>query len=168
MEYVIKQSLDELKYAYSRLIDKLDEHMKTLKDNDVPFRRYVGMKRSLLLLKLDYLSRKAIKSNKMKESEELLANKILQNFQIDITDAISIGLVGEREMKRALILKAYEEMAKEGMKYKDIKAMLSKEYGVSVSSIEKMVYRPLRPSATPPKKGEKRTRPSLTLKDGEN
>ncbi len=142
MEYIIKQSFEELKYAYSRLIDKLDEHMKTLKDNDKPFRRYVGMKRSLLLLKLDYLSKKATKSKKMKESEDLLANKILQNFQIDVTDAITIGLVGEREMKKALIIKAYEEMAKEGLKYKDIKARLSKEYGVSVSSIEKMVYKP--------------------------
>lgn len=142
MEYIIKQSLEEVKYAYSRLIDKLDEHMKTLKDSDVPFIRYVGMKRALLLLKLDYLSKKEINGNKMKENEELLANKILQNFQIDITDAIRAGLVGEKEMKRVLILKAYDEMAKEGKKYKDIKALLSKEYGVSASSIEKMVYRP--------------------------
>lgn len=31
-------------------------------------------------------------------------------------------------------------MAKEGMKYKDIKALLSEKYGVSVSMIEKLVY----------------------------
>jgi hypothetical protein len=32
-------------------------------------------------------------------------------------------------------------MAKEGKKYKDIKKELSKKYGMSVSSIEKLVYR---------------------------
>jgi len=141
MEYIIKQSIGEVEYAYSRLIDKLDEHMKTLKDSGVPFIRYVGMKRALLKLKLVYLSKKEINGNKMKESEELLANKILQNFHIDITGAIGIGLIGEKEMKRVLILKSYREMAKEGKKYKDIKEKLSKEFGVSISSIEKMVYR---------------------------
>lgn len=141
MEYAIKQSLDEVKYAYSRLIDKLDEHMKTLKDNDKPFTSYVGMKRKLLKTKLSYLEQKAINSNKLQESEELLVNVVLQKFGIDVSEAASIGLLGEKEMKKVLIVKIYEDMAKEGMKYKDIKAYLSKEYGVSVSSIEKMVYR---------------------------
>ena len=49
--------------------------------------------------------------------------------------------MGEKEMKKVLILKAYQDMAKRGMKYKDIKAALSKEYGVSVSGIEKLIYR---------------------------
>lgn len=141
MNYVINQSLGEVKYAYSRLLDKLDEHMKTLKDGQKPFISYVGMKRSLLRLKLDYLEQKPINGNKLRESEELLVNKIIQVFGIDVSEAASIGLLGEKEMKKVLILKRYEEMAKEGLKYKDIKTILSKEYGVSVSSIEKMVYR---------------------------
>ena len=61
MEYIINQSLGEVKYAYSRLIDKLDEHMSTLREKQKPFISYVGMKRALLRLKLDYLEQKPIK-----------------------------------------------------------------------------------------------------------
>lgn len=141
MEYAINQSKEEIKYVYSRLINKLDEHMKVLKDSDMPFLSYVGMKRELLKLNINYLSQNPIKRNNLTESEYLLINKILQNFQIDITEAISIGLVKERDMKKALILKTYDEMSRQGLKYCDIKKKLSSEYGVSVSAIEKMVYR---------------------------
>lgn len=141
VNYVVKQSLEELKYVYSRLVDKVDEHRGLLAENGKPFLSFVGMKKDLLRLKLDYLSQKPINKHKITESEYLLINKIIQNFQIDVSDAVEFGLVCERDMKKALILKTYHEMAKTGLKYIDIKQKLSGEYGITVSAIEKMVYR---------------------------
>jgi len=43
-------------------------------------------------------------------------------------------------LKRILIVYYYEQMSKKGLKYKDIKQILSDKYGFSVSSIEKLMY----------------------------
>ena len=59
-----------------------------------------------------------------------------------ICDNICLINKGEKVLEGNLnrIKKEYGEMAKEGMKYKDIKVLLSEKYGLSVSSIEKLVY----------------------------
>jgi hypothetical protein len=141
--YEIEQSKAVIGKQYSKLIDQLNFHIKLLALNRQPFTSAVAIKRGLHRLRIDYLPSvdSAIKGiKKLSESEELLASEVLEKFNTDIKEAIEIGLVGEKEMKRVLLKKEYEDMAKEGMKYKDIKVLLSQKYGLSVSTIEKLVY----------------------------
>ena len=142
--YEIEQSKSAVRMQYSKLIDQLNFHIKLLAVNGKPFTSSVAIKRGLHRLRIDYLP--SVDSGlssfkKITDNEALLANEVLEKFNADIQEAIEIGLVGEREIKRVLLKKEYEEMAKEGMKYKDIKVLLSEKYGLSVSSIEKLVYK---------------------------
>jgi hypothetical protein len=139
--YAIEQSENEVKKAYSFLIDRINEHVKLLAENSKPITSIMGIKRALHRLRLNYIEKKPKEEIRLSESLELLANEVLDKYNVDIKDVIDIGLVGEKEIKRALVKKEYEEMAKQNMTYKVIKAKLSKRYGLSVSSIEKLVYR---------------------------
>ncbi len=167
--YIIEQSNNEVKKAYSFLIDRINDHVKLLAENSKPIISIMGIKRALFRLRIAYIEEKPKEELRLSESLELLANEVLDKYNVDIKDAIDIGLVGEKEIKRALVKKEYKEMAKQNMTYKVIKAKLSKRYGLSVSSIEKLVYRkpshfsklsvieeirPLRLSGTSPIKGE--------------
>ena len=141
--YEIKQSKTSIKKQYSKLIDQLNVHIKLLAINGKPFTSAVAVKRGLRRLRIDYLpdiSEGVKKVKKLTESEEKLVNEVLDKLNADIRESIEIGLVGEKEIKRVLLKKEYGEMAKEGIKYKDIKVLLSEKYGLSVSSIEKLVY----------------------------
>ena len=141
--YEIEQSKSSIKKQYSKLIDQLDVHIKLLAINGKPFTSAVAVKRGLRRLRIDYLpdiSEGVKKVKKLTESEEKLVNEVLDKLNADIRESIEIGLVGEKEIKRVLLKKEYGEMAKEGIKYKDIKVLLSEKYGLSVSSIEKLVY----------------------------
>jgi len=141
--YEIEQSKSAVRKQYSQLIDKLNFHIKLLAVNGKPFTSSVAIKRGLHRLRIDYLptiSSIAKKGIKLSQSEEMLVSEVLDKLNTDIRESIEIGLVGEKEIKRVLLKKEYGEMAKEGMKYKDIKVLLSEKYGLSVSSIEKLVY----------------------------
>ncbi len=139
--YTIEQSNNEVKKAYSLLIDRINDHVKLLAENSRPITSIMGIKRALYRLRIAYIEEKPKEGIKLSESLELLANEVMDKYNIDIKGSIDIGLVGEREIKRVLVRKEYEEMAKQNMTYKVIKAKLSKRYGLSVSSIEKLVYR---------------------------
>jgi hypothetical protein len=52
------------------------------------------------------------------------------------------GLINPASARNWLIRKKYFEMARTGRSYTDIKIELSLEYDVSVSMIEKIIYRP--------------------------
>jgi len=138
--YVIEQSNNEVKQAYSLLIDKINGHIKLLAENSKPFTSIIGIKRGLLRLKIGYFEEVEKKEIKMDEKLEILAGEFMEKYQLDIKEIIDVGLIGEKEIIKALVKKEYEEMAKQGIKYKDIKAELSKKYGISVSSIEKLMY----------------------------
>jgi hypothetical protein len=142
--YDVELSKQEVKKTYSILIDKITEHVKLLSLNSKPITSVMAMKRDLIRLKIGYVeSREAGSSLRydMGKEEEILAMEILENMGIDVKPAVCSGLIGIREMKRTLVKYHYEKMAKTGVKYKDIKMELSKKYGLSVASIEKMVYR---------------------------
>ena len=141
ISYVITQSKEEINYNYSRLIDKLNQHVSLLSSEKQPFTSIMGMIRGLRKLKLDYLQENKRKEQKLTESELLLADKVQKTFQVDVVPAIEIRLFGEQQMKKVLVRYEYDELAKHGIKYKEIKARLSRKYGVSVSWIEKLVYR---------------------------
>ena len=146
--YAIEQSDNEVKKAYSFLIDRINEHVKLLAENSRPFTSYIGIKRGLLKLRLGYLDTSCTMATEGKAiitlSEARMATEILEVLKIDVKPSVEVGLIGEREMKRQLVRYHYREMAKQDMTYKVIKEKLSKRYGLSVSAIEKLVYRPLR------------------------
>jgi hypothetical protein len=142
--YEIEQSKSEVQKVYSELIDKITEHVKLLSLSSKPITSVMAMKRDLIRLKIGYVeSREAGSSLRydMGKEEEILAMEIMETMGIDVKPAVCSGLVGLKEMKRTLVKFHYERMAKTGLKYKDIKMELSKKYGLSVASIEKMVYR---------------------------
>ena len=142
--YEIEQSKTAIKKQYSKLIDQLNVHIKLLAINGKPFTSAVAVKRGLRRIRIDYLpeiSEGVKKVKKLTESEEKLVNEVLDKLNADIRESVEIGLAGEKEIKRVLLKKEYEDMAKMGMKYKDIKVVLSEKYGLSVSMIEKLVYK---------------------------
>jgi hypothetical protein len=142
--YEIEQSKSLISKQYSKLIEQLNFHIKLLAINGKPFTSAVAIKRGLHRLKIDYLpsiSSIAKREAKLSESEEMLVSEVMDKLNADIRESIEIGLVGEKEIKRVLVKKEYENLAKEGMKYKDIKVLLSEKYEVSVSWIEKLVYK---------------------------
>jgi hypothetical protein len=142
--YEIEQSKTVISKQYSKLIEQLNFHIKLLAVNGKPFTSAVAVKRGLHRLKIDYLpsiSSIAKREAKLSEGEEMLVNEVMDKLNADIRESIEIGLAGEKEIKRVLVKKEYENLAKEGMKYKDIKVLLSEKYEVSVSWIEKLVYK---------------------------
>jgi len=167
--YVIEQSNNEVIKAYSALLDKINGHIKLLAENSKPITSIIGIKRSLLRLKIGYFKDQERKEIELSEKLEILATDFMDKYQIDIKEIIDVGLIGEKEIIKALVKKEYEEMAKQGSKYKDIKAKLSKKYEISVSSIEKLMYRnTLRPAkgGTPPSREDLPTHKSKNEKDG--
>lgn len=139
--YAIEQSNTEVKKAYAMLLDRINEHIRLLAENSKPITSIVGIKRGLIRLKIGKAEEQRQKDKiKLSEKLELLAGTFMEQYQIDITEIIDVGLVGEKEIIKALVRKEYEEMAKQGKRYKDIKAELSGKYGMSVSSIEKLMY----------------------------
>lgn len=142
--YAIEQSNNEVKKAYGLLIENINSHVKLLAENSKPITSYIGIKRGLLRLKIGYLEPQLEKEVVLNGEEELLAAEILETMNLDVKEVVDSGLIGVKEMKRQLVRFYYHKMAKEGKTYKEIKGVLSKRYGLSVSSIEKLVYRPLR------------------------
>ena len=140
-KYTITHSKGEIEYVYSRLIDRLYNHVNLLSNERLPFSSIMGMIRGMRRLKLDYLEDKVIKSIKLSENELLMADRVHKTFGADVLPALEIRLFGEQQMKRVLVLHEYDLMTKKGLKGKDIKEKLSREYGVSVSAIEKWFYR---------------------------
>ena len=140
--YEIEQSKAEVRKQYSKLIDQLNYHIKLLAENGKPFTSAMAIKRGLYHLRIDYLpSDKNVRGRvKLSENEERLVSDVMDKLNADIKEAVEIGLAGEKELKRVLVKKDYEDMAKRGIMYKQIKQELSKKYGVSISWIEKLVY----------------------------
>jgi len=147
--YAIEQSNVEVKKAYSLLIDKINEHVKLLAKNSKPITSIIGIKRGLLRLKIGYFDTSTSsefgteqkQEIRLTEKLEILAVEFMEKYKLDIKEIIDVGLIGEKEIIKALVRKEYDEMAKQGKKYKDIKEELSKKYGISISSIEKLMYR---------------------------
>lgn len=140
-DYAIVQSKEEIDYAYSRFIDKLTGHVKMLSEQGLPITSIMAMIRGLRRLNLDYLDETKTNGISLSEHELMLADKIHNTFKVDVVPAMEIGLFGVQQIKKILVRHEYDCMAKKGIKYKEIKSTLSERYGVSVSWIEKLVYR---------------------------
>ncbi|MBS4057368.1 MAG: hypothetical protein KGZ82_08635 [Bacteroidales bacterium] len=70
-----------------------------------------------------------------------MVKEIREISGIDTAEAIRIGLLPPTEARKWLVKQKYFILAAgSGRTYTDIKYELSEEYGMSVSSIEKLVY----------------------------
>ncbi|MFA5417833.1 MAG: hypothetical protein WC341_05185 [Bacteroidales bacterium] len=149
----IKQSEKELSGVYHLLLEKISDHIRVLAVHDQSIEGIVEVKRGLYILKQKLLSRKDLITGNQKNEEFdiqidnlskevlLLIDDCIKKLDLDILEAVKVGIIGEKELKRVLIKFDYEQLAKQGLKYKEIKQQLSEEYGWSVSRIEKLVYR---------------------------
>lgn len=70
-----------------------------------------------------------------------LAREIRQLAGIDPTRLMEIGLIDPQHARKWVVKQQYYALAKTGRTYTDIKYELSEQYGLSVSSIEKLIYR---------------------------
>jgi len=77
----------------------------------------------------------------MEATKELILSEVNQIAGIDTGKLFDIGLIPANHARKWVVRKKYFEMAKTGRTYTDIKLELSVEYGVSVSMIEKLIYR---------------------------
>lgn len=73
--------------------------------------------------------------------KKMLADDIMEICGIDVLPLMDMGILPLHEARKWVVKTKYYELAKEGRTYSDIKYDLSELYGMSVSSIEKMIYR---------------------------
>ena len=147
--YEIKQKEVGLKRAYENLMKQLNDFITLRAKEGLPFSSLVGFKRNLYRFKKVINPVAAVnennsfqRNNKELDSEiGLLTEDVFNKMGVDVLDAVKARIIDEKGLKKVLLKYDYQHMAKQGMKYKTIKKILSEKYGVSVSSIEKMVYR---------------------------
>ena len=84
----------------------------------------------------------------MSNEAEKIITEIRDRFGIDVEKLVKMDLLPLPAAKRWLVREMYFHLArngntveKGGRTYTDIKNQLSVEYGISVSSIEKIIYR---------------------------
>ena len=77
----------------------------------------------------------------MEASKDLILGEIQQLTGIDAGRLFDIGLLSPDYARKWVVKQKYFQLAKSGRTYTDIKNELSAEYRISVSSIEKIVYR---------------------------
>jgi len=77
----------------------------------------------------------------MEESRDLILGEIKELAGIDAGQLLEMGLLTTDHAKKWVVKKRYFQMAKTGRTYTDIKNELSDCFGMSVSTIEKLVYR---------------------------
>ena len=77
----------------------------------------------------------------MEANKKLILNEVNEIVGVDASKFFDIGLISTNHARNWVVKQKYFQLAKTGRTYTDIKTELSDEYGVSVSTIEKMVYR---------------------------
>ena len=73
--------------------------------------------------------------------KEKLIRDTFKHSGIDATPFVESGIIHINDLKKWVVKKEYYKRAKNGQRYSAIKLDLSEEYGISVSSIEKLIYR---------------------------
>jgi hypothetical protein len=77
-------------------------------------------------------------------THQRIIKDILHHYGFDITYFVALGLLHIDDAKHWLINKEYRRLYNGGeYSYKEVKTYLSARYGVSISIIEKMIYRSL-------------------------
>ena len=145
--YSIKQSEKGVGKAYLRLMEKLSVHVTLLAKEGKPFTSMMGTKRGLYRFKRQLTQPPLVPpeggmvgSSTISEDLALLVGEVLDKFDLDIQETVEAGLLGEKEIKKALAKYDYKHLVKKGMTGRDAKKMLSAKYGFSSSMIEKLIY----------------------------
>ena len=77
-------------------------------------------------------------------NQERIIKDIIHHYGIDISYYLALGLLHIEDAKNWLIRQEYMRLYKGGeYSYKTVKAYLSDRYSVSISKIEKLIYRNL-------------------------
>ena len=160
---MIRQSENSVGKAYTKLMDKLSDHITLLARNGKPITSIMGIKRVMYRYRRQLTPLPAASPQRgeqtppsaeltppqmgrtvsaLNEDVRLLVGDVLDKLDVDVLEAVEVGLVGEKELKRVLIKHDYEKLAKQGLKMIDVKKRLSEKYEWSVSRIEKLVYAP--------------------------
>jgi len=75
-------------------------------------------------------------------SHQRIIKYILHHYKIDISYFVALGLLHIDDAKNWLIIHEYMRLYNGGeYSYKQVKTYLSDRYSVSISSIEKIIYR---------------------------
>lgn len=75
-------------------------------------------------------------------THQRIIKDIIHHYGLDITYFVALGLLHIDDAKIWLISKEYRRLYNGGeYSYKQVKAYLSARYGVSISIIEKIIYR---------------------------
>ena len=75
-------------------------------------------------------------------THQRIIKDIIHHYGIDITYFVALGLLHIDDAKHWLISKEYRRLYNGGgYSYKKVKLYLSDRYGVSISTIEKIIYR---------------------------
>ena len=77
----------------------------------------------------------------MTQEAQKIVDDIRIQFGIDVEDVVKNEILPTMVAKKWLVKARYFKEAKSGRTYTDIKLDLSVEYDISVSAIEKLVYR---------------------------
>ena len=77
----------------------------------------------------------------MEATKDLILDDVNRMAGIDAGRLFDIGLISANHARKWVVRQKYYQLASAGRTYTDIKLELSVDYGVSVSMIEKMVYR---------------------------
>jgi hypothetical protein len=72
---------------------------------------------------------------------DLILREIKELAGIDASQLFDMGLLTLDQARKWLVREKYFQMKKPGKTFTDIKYELSDEYGISVSAIEKLIYR---------------------------
>ena len=77
----------------------------------------------------------------MTQEAQKIVEDIRNQFGIDVEDVVKNEILPTGVAKKWLVKARYFKEAKSGRTYTDIKLDLSVEYDISVSAIEKLIYR---------------------------
>lgn len=72
---------------------------------------------------------------------DLVLREIKEIAGIDAIQLFDMGLLTLDQARKWLVREKYFQMKRPGRTFTDIKYELSEEYGISVSAIEKLIYR---------------------------
>lgn len=142
VNYEVLLSEERVAKKYNQLIGEMINHFKILIENDMPYRTFRAIKQ-----RIENERRNLRVGNEKEEPEKLsgelvdLINEASRIFEIDLYPTAKAGILNKKGLTDAIIEHEYYRMAKNGEKYKKIKENLNKIYGVSVSAIEKIVYK---------------------------
>ncbi len=77
----------------------------------------------------------------METNNQLIAKEIKELIGVEAEALMELGLLHPAHARKWLVMQRYYALARTGRTYTDIKYELSVKYDISVSSIEKMVYK---------------------------